>query len=166
MSQTEDYPKSDLATSQSGEALDLRSPDTPAKQQTTSSSPRRPDIPHHQTPSGSVRPRLLPFILPTPMAFSAVFAGPASASPTPGKHESSEHSAGRPQPDRALARLVLSPAGASTRAGSSQTHTAKGRDAAGPVEPPRRPVEPPRRPVEPTSGSVEPSRRPVNSTTS
>jgi hypothetical protein len=192
MSETGTYPTSDLATSQLGKAWRLRIPDAPGKQQARHSSARRLDVPDHRTASQGVRPRLLPFAVAVLMVFSAVLAGPAFASPAAGKWEGSDHAAQRREPDRALARLVLSPAGASMRAGSSQEHTATGPDAAGPaksprhqveptrrpvkpprrlVEPPRRPVRPPRGPVESTRGSVkpprrlvEPSRRPVQST--
>jgi hypothetical protein len=65
------------------------------------------------------------------MVGSVVLAGPAFASPAAGKRQDADHAAQRRDQDRALARLVLSPAGASIRAGTSQTYTATGYDAAG-----------------------------------
>jgi hypothetical protein len=159
MSETGNHPNSDLARSQSGKAARLRIPDVPGRQQARQPSPRRLDVPDHRTAPLGVRSRLFPFALAILMVFSAVLAGPAFASPAAGKREGSDQAAQRREPDRALARLALSPAGASTHAGASQEHTAKGRNAAGPAKPPRHQVKPPRRPVEPPRRLVEPPRR-------
>jgi hypothetical protein len=133
MSHSDEYPNTDLETSQSGKAPRLRTPDAQVEQQARNPSPRQPASPYHRTAGRCVgmRPRLLPLALTVLMVFSAILTGPASASPAAGKRGSSQHTAGRPQPNRALARLVLSPARASIRAGASQTYTATGYDAAG-----------------------------------
>ena len=120
MSETGKYPNRDLATAQSGKAPRLRIPDAPGKQQARNPSPR-PAVRHHRTAHLGGRPRLLPFALTVLMMCSAVLAGPAFASPAAGKRQDADHAAQRRDQDRALARLVLSPARASIRAGSSQT---------------------------------------------
>src|SRR5829696_7316042 len=131
MSETGTYPNRDLATARSTRALDLGSPDAPGKQQARTPSPRRPAVPDRRTAHLGGRPRLFPFALTVLMVFSAAFAGPAFASPAAGKRQDADHAAQRRDQDRALAWLVLSPAGASIRAGTSQAYTATGYDAAG-----------------------------------
>src|SRR5215207_9399400 len=131
MSETGTYPNRDPATSRSRRALGLRSPDALGRQQARNPSPRRLDVPRHRTAHLGGRPRLFPFALAILMVCSAVLAGPAFASPTAGKRQDADHVAQRRDQGRALARLVLSPAGASIRAGTSQTYTATGYDAAG-----------------------------------
>src|SRR5215203_4902500 len=114
MSQAEEYPNTDPVTSQSGKARRFWTPDAAFEQQARSPSPRQPGPPHRRT--ASQRLRLLPLALTALMVFGAVLAGPASASPAAGKGGSSEETAKKSQENRALARLVLSPAGASIRA--------------------------------------------------
>src|SRR6266487_3426103 len=74
-----------------------------------------------------MRSRLLPLVLTALMVLSAILTDPAAA----GASRGSEPTAGRPPLNRALARLVLSPAQASIRSGASQAYTATGYDAAG-----------------------------------
>src|SRR6266511_1148300 len=131
MSLFEESSNADLETSQSGKTPRLRTPDAPIEQQARNSS-RSHSVPPHRRTAGHGRGirRLVPLVLTALMVCSTVLIGPASASPNAGVGKSSEHTAGRPQGNRTLARLVLSPARASIRAGASQTYTATGYDAA------------------------------------
>jgi hypothetical protein len=133
MSHRDENPNTDLETSQSGRASELQTPDAPVQQQANNPSLTQPGTLRRQTAGHGVgmRPRLLPLALMVIVAFSAVLTGPLAASPAAGAPGGSKPSAGRPPPNRALARLVLSPAQASIRTGASQAYTATGYDAAG-----------------------------------
>jgi hypothetical protein len=132
MSLFEKSSNADLETSQSGKTPRLRTPDAPVEQQARNSS-RSHSVPPHRRTAGHGRGirRLVPLVPTALMVCSTVLIGSASASPAAGARGSSEHTAGRPQVDRTLARLVLSPAQASIRAGGSLAYSAMGHDAAG-----------------------------------
>src|SRR6266498_730292 len=129
MSHPDENSNTNPVTSQSGKAPEPQTPDAPGQQQAKNSSSSQPDTPDRQTAGRSVgmRSRLLPLVLTALMVFSAILTDPAAA----GASRGSEPTAGRPPLNRALARLVLSPAQASIRSGASQAYTATGYDAAG-----------------------------------
>lgn len=134
MSLSEEYPNTDLEMSKSGKAPRPQPPDAPINQLAKNSSRRQPIPPHRPTAGhgrGRIRPRLIPLALTALMVCSVVLTSPASASSAAGKRRSSDQIVGRPQPNRALARLVLSPAWASIRASARQYYHAEGYDAAG-----------------------------------
>src|SRR6266536_2772445 len=129
MSHPDENSNTNPVTSQSGKAPEPQTPDAPGQQQAKSSSSSQPDTPDRRTAGRSVgmRSRLLPLVLTALMVLSAILTDPAAA----GASRGSEPTAGRPPLNRALARLVLSPAQASIRSGASQAYTATGYDAAG-----------------------------------
>src|SRR6266545_1435182 len=73
--------------------------------------------------------RLITLAVTAAMVLSAVVVSAASAPAAVGGHGNS--GPGKLKPHRALARLMLSPASASTRPGASVSYTAEGYDAAG-----------------------------------
>src|SRR6266511_1931928 len=129
MSHPDENSNTNPVTSQSGKAPEPQTPDAPGQQQAKNSSSSQPDTPDRRTAGRSVgmRSRLLPLVLTALMVLSAILTDPAAA----GASRGSEPTAGRPPLNRALARLVLSPAQASIRSGASQAYTATGYDAAG-----------------------------------
>jgi hypothetical protein len=129
MSHPDENSNTNPVTSQSGKAPEPQTPDAPGQQQAKNSSSSQPDTPDRRTAGRNVgmRSRLLPLVLTALMVLSAILTDPAAA----GASRGSEPTAGRPPLNRALARLVLSPAQASIRSGASQAYTATGYDAAG-----------------------------------
>src|SRR6266511_2766860 len=129
MSHPDENSNTNPVTSQSGKAPEPQTPDAPGQQQAKTSSSSQPDTPDRRTAGRSVgmRSRLLPLVLTALMVLSAILTDPAAA----GASRGSEPTAGRPPLNRALARLVLSPAQASIRSGASQAYTATGYGAAG-----------------------------------
>src|SRR6266508_1224637 len=129
MSHPDENSNTNPVTSQSGKAPEPQTPDAPGQQQAKNSSSSQPDTPDRRTAGRSVgmRSRLLPLVLTALMVLSTILTDPAAA----GASRGSEPTAGRPPLNRALARLVLSPAQASIRSGASQAYTATGYDAAG-----------------------------------
>jgi hypothetical protein len=95
------------------------------------SSPGQPGGPRGRTAArgSGAASRLIPLVVTAAMALSLVVVSAAPASPAVGGHGNSEQ--GKPKLHRALARLVLSPAPASIRAGATLAYTAEGYDAAG-----------------------------------
>jgi len=117
MSHPDENSNTNPVTSQSGKAPEPQTPDAPGQQQAKNSSSSQPDTPDRRTAGRSVgmRSRLLPLVLTALMVLSAILTDPAAA----GASRGSEPTAGRPPLNRALARLVLSPAQASIRSGAS-----------------------------------------------
>jgi hypothetical protein len=95
------------------------------------SCPRPPGGPRGQMVAwgSGAASRLIPLAVTVAMALSLVVVSAAPAFPAVGGYGNSGQ--GKPKPHQALARLVLSPAAASIRAGGSVAYAAEGYDAAG-----------------------------------